>query len=429
MIAVLDQWRGSPLPAEAASWQRPLPPAQAHVARMALWPIAIIIMVYTVVVRSLNRGLTDDFTTVYLAVRRMWDGVPVYSENYTHVDPHYLYNPGATLILSPLGVLTHLDAARAVFIVVNALAIGVAITWILRLVGVPASSPVVPGTLGLAFLTEAVVNTLGFSNINGILLLLMTVFLAGMHNQRRLLGGLALGLAIVIKPLFAPLLFLPLMRGHARTLLAAAAIPILSNVVAWPLVPGANDYVRVVMPYLGETRDYANASLPGMALYLGMPSLWETFWKILFAALVGLSVIVLLRWRDTDPIMWSFTTSGILLTGVFFLSSLGQMYYSMLLFPLLATVFLPRSVAHTWPFWVGACLVLAPWSWSTDFSPTLSRWAPVFVATVGWGIIICTAAAAIAAWWWQERRDGNGVTGPTPRTPDAVPRGAYRRTQ
>nr|WP_268914046.1 glycosyltransferase family 87 protein [Corynebacterium uropygiale] len=415
-MAVLDRWRGAPLPAEASTWQRPLPPDHARVARRALWPLAAIIMAYTVCVRSLNRGVTDDFTTVFLAVRRMWDGVPVYSENYAHVDPHYLYNPGATLILSPLGALTHLDAARAVFIIVNALAIAGAIVWILRMVGIRPGSPVVPAALGLAFLTESVVNTLGFSNINGILLLLMTVFLACLHGDRRLLGGIALGLAIVIKPLFAPLLFLPLMRGHLSTLAAGIGIPVLSNLLAWPVVPGAADYVRVVMPYLGETRDYANASLPGMALYLGMPSGWEIFWTLLFALLVALSVILLLRWRDTDPIMWSFTTSGVLLTGVFFLSSLGQMYYSMLLFPLLATVFLPRSVAHTWPFWVGVCLVLAPWSWSTDFSPTFSRWVPVFVATVGWGIIIAAIAAPLGAWWWQERRAQTATAGTRRRT-------------
>src|SRR5699024_9162047 len=86
--------------------------------------------------------------------------------------------------------------------------------------------PVLPIAIAIAFSTESVINTLTFSNINGILLLLLSVFLycfLGAFTRLketdtpdgktpgastlRYLAGLAIGLAIVIKPQFAPLLF------------------------------------------------------------------------------------------------------------------------------------------------------------------------------------------------------------------------------
>src|SRR5699024_12521304 len=101
------------------------------------------------------------------------------------------------------------------------------------------------------FSTESVIITMTFSKINGILLLLLSVFLycflAAFTRLKetdspdgktpgastlRYLAGLAIGLAIVIKPQFAPLLFLPLMRLDWRTILVGFAVPVTLNVVA-----------------------------------------------------------------------------------------------------------------------------------------------------------------------------------------------------
>ena len=74
-----------------------------RVGRAVAWPLAVVLALHRVFVLALNGSVTDDFTTVHSAVRRSLDGVPVYNEIYHHVDPHYLYNPGATLLLTPLG--------------------------------------------------------------------------------------------------------------------------------------------------------------------------------------------------------------------------------------------------------------------------------------------------------------------------------------
>ena len=93
-----------------------VPPSRHDaIFRLILWPIAALIVAHRVCVLAANGHITDDYTTVFLALRRFWDGIPVYSENYSFVDPHYLYNPGATMILSPLALVGHVAVARMVF--------------------------------------------------------------------------------------------------------------------------------------------------------------------------------------------------------------------------------------------------------------------------------------------------------------------------
>ena len=66
------------------------------------WPLAVILIVHRLFVLARTGSVTDDFTTVWSAARRFVDREPVYNEIYEHVDPHYLYNPGATLLLLSL---------------------------------------------------------------------------------------------------------------------------------------------------------------------------------------------------------------------------------------------------------------------------------------------------------------------------------------
>lgn len=76
----------------------------------AAWPVAILLVVHRVFIIARNGTPTDDFTTVYNAVARMSTGQPVYEQAYNHVDPLYLYTPGATLLLAPLA---HIDFSLA----------------------------------------------------------------------------------------------------------------------------------------------------------------------------------------------------------------------------------------------------------------------------------------------------------------------------
>lgn len=384
----------------------------------AAWPLAVVLALHRTVITAFNGTATDDFTTVYNALSRALAGLPVYDQAYHHVDPLYLYNPGATLLLLPMGLVDNFDAVRYAFIIVNSLAIILALALLTRLVGQSLRGPVWPVAIAIGFSTESVINTLTFSNINGILLLLLSVFLfcfvrsfspvVNTEDSRgrsfsphalRYIAGIAIGLAIVIKPQFAPLLFLPLMRLDWRTITGGIAAPVVLNVIAWRLIPGASDYLTKLVPYLGQTRDYANSSLAGWQAYFDISNaLYLPVW-LLVAAAVAIGMLVLLRWRVTDMLLWSLTSSGLLLVGVFTLSSLGQQYYSMWLFPMVFTVFLSRSVFHSWPAWLAAVLFLIPNSWTSSLWPNFGRWMGTYIGTLGWVLLIVVTLATAVGWW------------------------------
>ncbi|WP_245802286.1 arabinofuranan 3-O-arabinosyltransferase [Corynebacterium pacaense] len=381
-----------------------------RVGNSVAWPLAILLVGHRFLFLAINGDVTDDFTTVYSALRRFFEGVPVYNEVYHFVDPHYLYNPGATVLLSPLGLITHFTLARWAFIAANLVAIVASLGMLTRMSGFRLRSIVFPASIALAMLTETVQNTLIFSNINGILLLLLVSFLWCTINGKPWLGGVAIGVAILIKPLFLPLLFLPLVRKQWQAGVGGLGIPVVFNLIGWFLVPGAGDYLTRTMPYLAETRDFANSSLPGLAAYFGMPTGFERLWFLVFAAFVAVAVLGLLRFRNTEPFFWAATTSGILLTGVFFLSSLGQMYYSMMIFPMIFTVLGRRSVFHSWIAWVAAYLFLTPDTFSSTRWPDIARLVEFFRSTAGWGLLIVVTGVAVAIWFIRDLRSGSKNT-------------------
>lgn len=359
----------------------------------AAWPVAVLLVLHRLFVLAREGSVTDDFTTVWSAARRFVERVPVYNEIYSHVDPHYLYNPGATLLLSPLGLISDVATARPLFIAVNAACIIAALAWLTRLWERPLSGPTLPVAIALAFCTEAVTNTLVFSNINGVLLLALVAFIALLVFRRDISAGVVLGLAVLVKPMFAPLVVLPLLQLRWRPVVRAVAVPVLMNLIAWPLTPGARDYTAVVLPYLRITRDYANSSLSGFAVYFGMPAWAHGLVFVLLAAAVGVTVLGLARVRATQELLFLSVGSGVLLAGVCVLSSLGQAYYSMMLLPALFTVFHPDSPARTWPTWLGAALCLSPLNWSTAVHPLSGSWLNTFLPTLGWAIFIVACSA------------------------------------
>src|SRR5699024_6935979 len=136
------------------------------------------------------------------------------------------------------------------------------------------------------------------------------------------------------------------------------------NLVAWPILPGASDYLTKLVPYLGQTRDYANSSLAGWQAYFDIPN--ALYWPVWLATAmsVAIGMVILLRWRTTDVVLRSVASRDRLLVCVLTLSSLGQQYYAMLLFPLLFLVCLPRSDFHSWPPCLATVLFLIPNSWT-----------------------------------------------------------------
>ena len=325
------------------------------VLRSILWPIAILLIIHRSYVLATNGYITDDYGPVYRAVVEFQMGWDIYNEHFDQVDPHYLYPPGGTLIMAPFGYLP-VDASRYWFITFNTIAIVIAACLLVRLFRFSFASVALPALLVAMFCTESVVNTLVFGNINGCILLLEVLFfrwlLDGKVNHQWW-AGVAIGLSLVVKPLLGPLLLLPLLNRQWRAVIAAIVVPLAFNIAAWPLISDPMNFVTRTLPYIFSIRDYFNSSIQGNGVYYGLPMWLILLLRIAFLALAIGSLWLLYRYyRTRDPLFWMATSSGVLLIASYLVLSLGQGYYSMMLFPFLMTVVLPNSVIRNWLAWL-----------------------------------------------------------------------------
>lgn len=320
---------------------------------MILWPITVMMIIHRSLILGVNGHRTDDFAPVYNAAFNFLNRLPVYNENYGTVDPHYLYPPSGTLLMAPLAVLDP-QTSRWIFIGVSVAVLVLCAYLLTRLFGFESNSWVFPAVLFFFFSTETVAHTLIFTNFNGFVLLGLIAFLMLMIGRHDLWAGVAIGLTLAVKPVLAPLLLLVLLNRQWKALITAIGIPVVLNALAWPISADPMDFIRRTVPYLGETRDYYNSSITGNAAYFGIDSWLAWVLRIAFIAMAAFSLWFLYKhYRKTDELLWWATSSGVLLCTTFLVGSLGQGYYSMLLFPLLMTVFLPGSTMRNWPAWLG----------------------------------------------------------------------------
>jgi arabinofuranan 3-O-arabinosyltransferase len=384
-------------------------PTTATVLRSVLWPIAIMSVFHRSYVLATNGYITDDFGPVYRAVINFKMGWDIYNEHFDYVDPHYLYPPGGTLLLAPFGYLP-VDAARYWFITVNTLAILVAAYFLLRLFKFSLASVAAPALLLAMFCTESVTSTLVFTNINGCILLAEVLFFRWLldgRTSREWWAGVAIGLTLVVKPSLAPLLLLPLLNRQWRSLITAFGVPLLFNAVAWPLVADPMNFVNNTVPYILGTRDYFNSSILGNGIYYGLPTWLILALRIVFLLLAAASVYLLYRYyRTRDPLFWMLTSSGVLLTGSWLVFSLGQGYYSMMLFPFLMTVVLPNSVLRNWPAWLAVYGFMTMdrylmWHW-----PTTGRFLEYMKVTYGWSLMVIVVFCVLRFRYLDAQADG-----------------------
>ncbi|KUI24531.1 hypothetical protein AU195_01735 [Mycobacterium sp. IS-1496] len=388
---------------------RTSPPDVATVLRNVLWPLAIMTVIHRTYVLATNGYITDDFGPVYRAVSNLRLGLDIYNEHFDHVDPHYLYPPGGTLLLAPFGFVPEF-AARNWYFTLNSLATLVAAYFLLRLFNYTLASVAAPALVLAMYCTESVTNTLVFTNINGFMLLAEVLFFRWLLDGRRgheWWAGVAIGLALVVKPSLAPLLLLPLLNRQWRPLVTAAAVPLVFNLAAWPLMTDPMNFVTRTLPYIMGTRDYFNSSIEGNGIYYGLPPLLIIALRILFLALTIGSLVLLYRfYRTRDPRFWLLTSSGVLLTASFLVLSLGQAYYSMMLFPFLMTVVLPNSVLRNWPAWLAVYGFMTMDKWLMWRWPTTGRFLEYMKVTYGWSLMLVVVFAVLYFRYLDAKADG-----------------------
>jgi len=358
-----------------------------------------------VIVRAVNGDITDDYNPVYRAALAFLNGEPVYTANFDSVDPHYLYPPGATMLLSPIAVIDP-ERSRWLFIIASTIAILVALYILLRIFGFDLKSVAAPVLLLAAFASETVTNTLVFTNFNGFVLLGEVAFIAFLLKRRDLWAGVAIGLTLVIKPMLIPLLIIPLMTTQWKVFIPAIALPVVTTAIAWPLAADPMDFVRRTVPYLLQTRDYFNSAIVGNGLYYGLPDLMVLAMRGVLGIMVLVSLWILYRYCREDRLFFIATTSGLVLTAHWLLGSLGQMYYSMMLFPLLMTVVLKNSVLRNWPAWLAIYGFMSYDRWLSGRFFTEGRALDYLRTTFGWSLLIIVIFGFLIGRYLAARQDG-----------------------
>lgn len=378
----------------------------SEVLNFALWPFAILTVLNRVFIKAVNGFITDDFRPVYNASLAFLNHHAIYGENYDTTDPHYLYPPSGTLLISPLAILDP-EKSRWGFILVNAIAILLAWYLLLKLFDYSLKSVAAPALLLGMFASETVTNTLVFTNINGCLFLSMMVFIHLILKRQDLWAGVALGLAIAVKgPLLAPLLLIPLARGQWKVFITALGIPVALNLIAWPLIVDFPQFWSHTLPYLTESRDYFNSAIVGNGAYYGVADWLIWVIRIAMAAIVALTLWLLYRYYREDEVFFVCTSAGIMITATLLLGSLGQMYYSMYLFPLLMTVVLPNSVMRNWPAWVAVFGFMSYDKWLSDRWQHPGRVVEYLRTTFGWGLLLIVVFCVLGDRYLAAKREG-----------------------
>jgi arabinofuranan 3-O-arabinosyltransferase len=424
-VALSDPTGGNSMKTALQNVFRPRtsPPTASAVLRTILWPLAIMFIIHRSYVLATIGYITDDYGPVYRAVSNFRRGLEIYNEHFDYVDPHYLYPPGGTLLMAPFGYLP-VDASRYWFIFFNTIAMIIAAYLLVRLFKFGWNSVALPALLSAMFCTEAVINTLVFANINGIILLLEVLFFRWMLDGKvshQWWAGVAIGLSLVVKPLLLPLLLLPLLNRQWRPLVTGIAVPVAFNLAALPLMADPMNFFRRTLPYIFGTRDYFNSSIMGNGIYYGLPMWLMMLLRIIFALLAVASLWLLYRYyRTRDPLLWFATSAGVLLIASWLVLSLGQAYYSMTLFPFLMTVVLRNSVIRNWPAWLAVYGFLTADKWLMWRWPTTGRTLEYLRVTWGWSLMLVVIFAVLYFRYLDAKSDNRLESGIDPpwMTPD-----------
>jgi len=344
---------------------------------------------------------------VALATRQgAGDLVPLYDAEvaFLHHQPPYsvhlfVYPPSVLALMLPIGVISF-GKAKAVFIVLDALAIWIAGLGCLRLAGLALGTVRAAGFMAALALLAPVAQTLNAANINGPILLAEVGFLLLLARSSWRQAGACLGLSLALKPVLLPLGLLLIVRRKWSGSILAAAIPIgLSLLVALALA-NPQAFVQTTIPFLLRGEDVAageNVSIAGTIARVGLPVAMGLVLRVIAAA-GGIAVLWELR-RQTTSVPFAVA----LLSATFLAAPFSWPYYTIYLLPLLAYAMVGRAY-WTW-MGVAALYCLA----APDISVWLRLGQPGFDyvhvrVTVGF-------ALALVAIWLASRRDTRNRNG------------------
>ena len=276
--------------------------------------------------------LHPDFDTFRASAVALVQGGDIYD---TPAKLRNLNPPLLAVLLTPFALLDALPAYRLFTVLTLLLVVGAVLVVAREL------------RLTARVTTAVVLVVLASSPLHGTLLLgqiyglLLVGLVAGWVAERRghpLLAAACYGVTVALKPSLAPLLLLPLAlrrwRPAAAGFGAAAGASLLGVLVAGPA--SGLQWLRIGLTEpVPDTAD--NASLPGLAVRLGLPAAVGT---LLGLAVLAGTLAVLGRWRrQVDPAgtaPWAVLAAGLLM------SPIAWHNYLMLLWPGVLLLLGPR---------------------------------------------------------------------------------------
>jgi len=331
--------------------------------------------------------LHPDFDTFRASAVALVQGGDIYD---TPAKLRNLNPPLLTVLLTPFALLDALPAYR-LFVALTLLTVVGAVLVVARELRLTAGAT-----------TAVVLVVLASSPLHGTLLLgqiyglLLVGLVAGWAAERRghpLLAAACYGVTVALKPSLAPLLLLPLVvrrwRPAAVGLGAAAAASLVGALTAGP--DSGLRWLRIGLTEpVPDTAD--NASLPGLAVRLGLPSVVGT---LLGLAVLAATLFVLGRWhREADPrgIDLAGTAPWAVLAAALLMSPIAWHNYLMLLWPGVLLLLARGAAAPYRPGRAAVLLAVAviPVSWNALW-PAGEWWA------VPGRMLYC---AVLVAYWW-----------------------------
>lgn len=229
-----------------------------------------------------------------------------------YADKNFVYPPTAAPLFIPLAYgsaqMTYLG-----YLIISVLGLFAAAGLIARLA--PDRRRILVFALAALVLVASPVasGSLFLGNLSVLLVPFGVLILIAFHRERWLLGCALLVLTLLIKPLFAPLLLVPVVRRRWVELVRTAVPGLLALLLAMSVVPGGRDFGRVLSYCLGGTNLHGgnavnNLSLRGWVEAHGLNAGVGTAASALLIAAVLARLIGLVRrhgWLGVSPLQWA----------------------------------------------------------------------------------------------------------------------------
>lgn len=351
------------------------------------------------------RPSTIDLEVYVAAVRDLLAGKDIYETRTPGWNLPFIYPPVAALLMLPLAAFP-----GAVLSVVWT-ALGIAAQWlVLRRSGVPRGVPMAVLGLVAVAAVEPIRTTLGYGQVNTVLMALVVADLLPVRDRRsRLPRGVLIGVAAAIKLTPALFVVFALLAGLRRTALWATVSAVGLTALGWLVLTeeSVRFWTTVGAPSGGAVAGPAypgNQSLRGPLARLGDEALASGRMGLaasLLACLLGVAAGVRL-WRTGAPVL----AVGLVGLATCLASPLAWTHHHVWVLPVAVALLLGarqpplplRLGLLGWAVWISLCPVLALLSYAPGAE---QRYGPLqhLVANLGplAGAVLLVAVAVTGA--------------------------------